>query len=214
MPELKTRETDSSVEKFLDSIKDERKRNDSYKLVKLIKQITRHDAKMWGTSIVGFGSFHYKYESGHEGDSCLVGFSPRKGSITLYLFGGFHRHKALMKKLGKHKTGVGCLYINTLEDVDIDVLREVIEVSLDAIKRINEARKEKKKWKYLLRPSQRDRRSTRSLHSLAQGEQRSYLLSLFSYFLLLPAPYIPFTIASPNSEHFTSFAPSIRRAKS
>lgn len=145
MHELKTKETNASVDEFLESINDERKRSDCYTLVALMKQITGRDAKMWGTSIVGFGNFHYKYDSGHEGDSSLIGFSPRKGSITLYLLGGFHRYEALMKKLGKHKTGVGCLYINTLEDVDIDVLREVIEVSFDAIKRINEARKEKKK---------------------------------------------------------------------
>ena len=145
MSELKTKQTNGSVEKFLGSIADEKKRNDCYKLVKLMKQITGHAAKMWGTSIVGFGSFHYKYDSGREGDSSLVGFSPRKGSITLYLLGGFHRHQDLMKKLGKHKTGVGCLYINTLEDVDLDILQEVIKVSIEAIKRIKEARENKKK---------------------------------------------------------------------
>ena len=126
MAELKTLENDNSVEEFLNTVTDEKKRNDSFSLIKIISKITAFKPKMWGTAIIGFGSYHYKYASGHEGDSCIVGFSPRKQSITLYLMGGFHTDKELLQKLGKHKTGVGCLYINSLDTIDIKILVQII----------------------------------------------------------------------------------------
>jgi len=126
MAELKTLENDNSVEEFLNTVTDEKKRNDSFSLIKIISKITGFKPKMWGTAIIGFGSYHYKYDSGHEGDSCIVGFSPRKQNITLYLMGGFHTNKDLLEKLGKHKTGVGCLYINSLDTIDIKILVQII----------------------------------------------------------------------------------------
>ncbi|MDQ3109661.1 MAG: DUF1801 domain-containing protein [Bacteroidota bacterium] len=134
MAEQKTKETKLSVKKFLGAIPDKQIRDDCYAISDMMESITKAEPKMWGTAIVGFGSYHYKYESGHEGDACLLGFSPRKKNITLYLMGGFHSMTELMSKLGKHKTGKGCLYINTLEDVDVKVLKTVIKGSLAALK--------------------------------------------------------------------------------
>ena len=134
MAELKTKENEASVEKFLGAIADEEKRNASFAVAKIMKQVTGHEAKMWGTSIVGFGSYHYIYDSGHEGDTCMIGFSPRKKDITLYLLGGFQGHAKLLNTLGKHKVGKGCLYISSLADIDIEVLKKIIEVSFDYVK--------------------------------------------------------------------------------
>lgn len=131
--ELKTKENDASVEKFLNAVPDEQKRKDCFKLAKLMEKITGEKAKMWGTAIVGFGSYHYKYASGHEGDTCLVGFSPRKQNLSLYLMGAVTGQDALLKKLGKHKTGKGCLYINKLDDVDEKVLAELVQISIKFI---------------------------------------------------------------------------------
>jgi hypothetical protein len=103
-----------------------------------MKKITKEEPKMWGPSIIGFGSYHYKYASGREGDFFLTGFSPRKQSLTLYIISGFKRYDELMKKLGKHKTGSSCLYINKLEDVDMKVLKTLITESVKYMK--------KKKW--------------------------------------------------------------------
>ena len=142
MAELKTKENDLDVEDFLNAIANENKRKDSFALAKLIKKVTGYKPKMWGTSIVGFGSYHYKYASGHEGDAALIGFSPRKQSFTLYLMCGFHGQGELMKKLGKHKTGKGCLYINNLRDIDTGVLSELIKISMEAIlHRVESAKK-------------------------------------------------------------------------
>jgi hypothetical protein len=126
--ELKTRVTRASVEKFLDGIKDERKRQDCYQLLKIMKKATKAQPKMWGTSIIGFGDHHYVYESGREGDWFIAGFSPRAQNLTLYMMGGFESET--LKKLGKYKTGKGCLYINKLEDVDTKVLDELIAKSV------------------------------------------------------------------------------------
>jgi hypothetical protein len=126
-------------------VADEKKRQDCYVIIKLMKQITRSEPKMWGPSIIGFGSYHYKYDSGHEGDSSLVGFSPRKQNITLYLMGGFRTQPELLKKLGKYKTGGGCLYINNLDDVNIEILRKVIKLSIDSMKQKIETMKKKNK---------------------------------------------------------------------
>jgi len=135
MPELKTKQTDESVIKFLNSVEGEKKRKDSFAVLEIIKEVTRLEPKMWGASIIGFGNYHYKYDSGHEGDMCIVGFSPRKQNITLYLMLGLGNFQELLKNLGKHKTGKGCLYINKLEDVNTDILKQLIKVSVDAIKK-------------------------------------------------------------------------------
>jgi hypothetical protein len=133
--ELKTKPTKADVEKFLNNIKDDKNRDDAFKILKMMKQITREKPKMWGPSIIGFGSYHYKYESGREGDMCIIGFSPRKQSLTIYIMPGFDRYEKLMKKLGKFKTGKSCLYINKLEDVDIKVLRELIAQDVKYMKK-------------------------------------------------------------------------------
>lgn len=129
MAELKTKVNDASIEQFINKIADEEKRSDSRVLVKMMKQITKQPPKIWGPSIVGFGSYHYKYASGREGDMCLIGFSPRKEALTLYGIGGLKRLAPLLKKLGKHKTGKGCLYIKTLNDVDLKVLEGLFSKS-------------------------------------------------------------------------------------
>jgi hypothetical protein len=127
---LKTAQTDQSVEEFLNGISDEKKRQDCYTLLRLMKQVTRAKPKMWGSSIVGLGSYHYKYASGREGDWFLTGFSPRKQNLTLYIMPGFDRYGELLKRLGKHKTGKACLYINKIEDVDLSALRELVKESV------------------------------------------------------------------------------------
>ena len=134
MAELKTKPNKLSVEKFLNSIKDEQKRKDSFQVLEMMKKITKEEPIMWGTSIVGFGKYHYKYESGREGDWFLTGFSPRKQNLTLYIMSGFKRYNELMKKLGKHKTGSSCLYINKLDDIDLKVLKELISESVKYMK--------------------------------------------------------------------------------
>ena len=131
MAELKTKPTASSVESFLKGVADETKRRDALALAALMQKATKAEPKMWGPSIVGFGSYHYKYASGHEGDSCVVGFSPRKDSLTVYLPLGSDRYGDLLAKLGKHKTGKGCLYIKRLSDVDTAVLEEIISSGLE-----------------------------------------------------------------------------------
>jgi hypothetical protein len=132
--ELKTKVNDASVMKFLNGISDEQKQKDSYEILKMMKQITKEEPKMWGSSIVGFGSYHYKGKSGREGDWMLTGFSPRKQNLTLYLMGGFDTHADLLKKLGKFKTSVGCLYIKTLDDVDKKALKELVQASVKRMK--------------------------------------------------------------------------------
>ena len=130
MAELKTKPTEQSVEAFLNGVSDEQKRADSFAVLKLMQELTGAEPKMWGPSIVGFGSYHYKYASGREGDFFLTGFSPRKRNLSLYIIAGFSRYDALMRKLGKFKTGKSCRYIKKLEDVDRDVLKELIKKSV------------------------------------------------------------------------------------
>lgn len=132
MAELKTKVTKVSVDKFLQGIKDEKKREDCYQILKMMKKATKADPKMWGTSIIGFGDHHYVYESGREGDWFIAGFSPRVQNLTLYMMGGFDQE--MIKKLGKYKTGKGCLYINKLEDVDTRVLDKLITMSVKKAK--------------------------------------------------------------------------------
>jgi hypothetical protein len=122
----KTMATEASVEGYLSAIKDEGRRKDCKALSALMTKATKQKPKMWGTSIVGFGSYHYKYESGREGDSCLTGFSSRKGDITLYLVAEFPGREQLLAKLGKHKASGGCLYLRSLGDVDPKVLEKIV----------------------------------------------------------------------------------------
>ena len=123
--ELKTKETRASVAKFVDAVEESR-RADCRALVKMLERATKAKAKMWGSSVVGCGDYHYTYARGRENDWFMAGFSPRKKEFVLYLMGGIHREPALLKKLGKHKTGKGCLYIKQLSDVDTKVLEEIM----------------------------------------------------------------------------------------
>jgi hypothetical protein len=130
MAENKTQPNSKSVEEFLDGIGDPVKQNDSRTLVQMMQEITGSEPVMWGDSIVGFGDFHYKYASGREGDWFQVGFSPRKQSLTIYVMGYLEQYGDILENLGKYKHGKGCLYINRLEDVDMQVLRNLIETSI------------------------------------------------------------------------------------
>ena len=130
MAKLKTSPNDGSVEAFLQSVDNDKKKQDSYAILEMMKDITGAEPQMWGPSIIGFGRYHYQYKSGREGDWFLTGFSPRKQSLTLYIMPGFGRYDDLMNKLGKHKTGKSCLYINKLEDVDQEVLKQLVEHSV------------------------------------------------------------------------------------
>jgi hypothetical protein len=133
--DVKTKVNDASVTDFLNSVADEQKRKDSFEILNLMQRVSNEDAKMWGPSIVGFGSYHYKGASGREGDWMLIGFSPRKQNITLYIMPGVEQYPALMQKLGKHTTGKSCVYIKKLSDVNIDVLKELMAESLKVMKK-------------------------------------------------------------------------------
>jgi len=130
MAELKTKRNDASVETFLEMVEDKHKREDSQVILKLMQEVTGDEPTMWGDSIVGFGSYDYKYASGREGTWFQTGFSPRKQNLTLYIMSGFDRYDELLGKLGKYKTGKSCLYIKKLEDVDLDVLEELVKESV------------------------------------------------------------------------------------
>ena len=132
MAENKTRKTGASVEEFLASIENSRRRADGLAILAMMRQITGLEPEMWGPSIIGFGDYHYKYDSGREGDFFLTGFSPRKQNLTLYIMGGLEGREDLLEKLGKHRTGAACLYINKLADVDTDVLRQLIRISFES----------------------------------------------------------------------------------
>lgn len=129
MPENKTKKNNLSVRAFLDTVRDKDRRKDCDTMLKLMKEMTGEKPKMWGTSMVGFGEYHYKYDSGHEGDYFKTGFSPRKQSITLYIMPGFEKYPELMDKLGKHKVGKSCLYINSLDDIHIPTLKKLVKQS-------------------------------------------------------------------------------------
>ena len=130
MAELKTKPNDQSVEAFLSQVEDERKRQDCYTILAIMRQVTESEAKMWGDSIVGFGSYHYRYASGREGDWFLTGFSPRKQNLTLYIMSGFSGYDSLLAGLGKYKTGKSCLYIKKIEDIDTETLKELVRQSV------------------------------------------------------------------------------------
>ncbi len=131
MPENKTKPTEQTAEAFLNKIEDETLRADCFAISKMMQQVSGMPPVMWGTAIIGFGKYSYKYESGREGEICLMGFSPRKQNITLYVLCGFDGQEALLEKLGKHKTGGGCLYIKKLKDVDTTVLESLIRQSFN-----------------------------------------------------------------------------------
>ena len=137
MAENKTQKTKESVSAFLNAIEDKGRRADCKAIHKMMKESTGKTPRMWGASIVGYGDVHYKYASGREGDWFVCGFSPRKTSITMYLSNGLDHYKSSLKKLGKHKTGVGCLYVKKLEDVDAKVLQKIID---DVAKRQKQAK--------------------------------------------------------------------------
>jgi hypothetical protein len=134
MAELKTRPTDKSVETFLEGVPDERKRRDCFTVLELMKKVTKSEPRMWGPSIVGFGSYHYRYASGREADWMLTGFSPRKQNLTLYIMAGFDGAEELVAKLGKHTTGKSCLYIKRLDDVHLPTLEKLIRGSVRRLK--------------------------------------------------------------------------------
>ena len=135
MTELKTKPTIKSVEQFLKKVENPTKKEDSFKILELMKEVTNEEPIMWGESIVGFGSYHYKYASGREGDWPLVGFSPRKQNLTLYIMSGFDKYEEILENLGKFKTGKSCLYINKLKDVNMRSLKELVSESVKHLKK-------------------------------------------------------------------------------
>lgn len=139
MAQNKTVETEASVTAYLDTIADGRKRKDCADIIKLFSKATGLKPKMWGPGIVGFGSYHYKYDSGREGDAPLAGLAARVNAITLYLSGKFEKRDELLQKFGKHKTSTACIYIQKLEDVDQEVLREMVVRSVEHVRRKNPA---------------------------------------------------------------------------
>lgn len=126
----KTIANDASVNAFIDTVEDERKRADSHELIELMRTITGHEPKLWGNSLVGFDSYHYRYASGREGDFFITGFSPRKTALTVYIMAGFDRYEDRLQRLGPHKTGKSCLYLKNLDAIDRDVLEEIITDSV------------------------------------------------------------------------------------
>lgn len=134
MAEQKTKPTNASVEDFLAAIPDEQLQQDCRELIKMMQKVTGEPPVLWG-NIVGFGKYHYKYDSGHEGYSCLTGFAPRKQNISLYVMGGMLEAQDLLARLGKHKAGKGCLYVKKLSDVDVKVLEQIIKQSVVFLKK-------------------------------------------------------------------------------
>lgn len=143
--EAKTKCNHASVKEFLNRITDEERRADCFAIAKLMEEITGEKPKMWGTSIVGFGTYHYKYGSGREGDWPVTGFSPRKKDLTVYIMMGFEKHVELMKQLGKHSSGKSCLYINRLSDVHVPTLKKLIKTSIKQLRDYMTSRIETKK---------------------------------------------------------------------
>lgn len=135
MAENKTKPTDVSVAEHLAAIADEARRADCATLDKLMRKVTRHKPRMWGPTIVGYGRYKYTYESGHSGESCLAGFAPRKGDISIYFFPEYPDRDALLARLGKHKMGKACLYVRRLSDIDLSVLEQMVSASVGEIKR-------------------------------------------------------------------------------
>ena len=136
MSELKTRPTGASVEAFIEAVEHPRRREDARTLLELMHRVTGEEPVMWGPSIVGYGSYHYRYASGQEADWPVVGFSPRKQNLSIYIMTGFEASDALLSRLGKHKTGKSCLYVNKLADVDLEVLETLVRASVAEMKRM------------------------------------------------------------------------------
>ena len=134
MAEMKTKPTNERVADFLNKIADEERRADCFQVAKIMEEVTGEKATMWGPSIVGFGSYHYKYDSGREGDWLITGFSPRKKDLTLYMMMGFEKHPELMEKLGKHSRAKSCLYIKRLSDIHVPTLKKLIKSSVKDLK--------------------------------------------------------------------------------
>ena len=135
MAELKTKPNDDNVDGFINSVENEQRKGDAQRLLQIMREVTGEEPKMWGTSIIGYGTYHYVYPAGNEGDWMLAGFSPRKQALTIYVMSGFDPHKALMEKLGKFKTGKGCLYVKRLSDIDEPTLRRLISDSIEVVKK-------------------------------------------------------------------------------
>lgn len=131
MAKNKTTETSGSVTDFINAVDNEAKRNDAFELVKIMQNVTGFEPKMWGPSIIGFGSYHYKYDSGHEGDAPLAGFSPRKAATTVYFYLPEENREELLSKLGKHTSSKACIYIKKLSDIDIEILKKIILSSME-----------------------------------------------------------------------------------
>lgn len=136
MAKNKTTETNCSVTEFVNKVENEGKRSDSFKLIEVFKSITGFEPKMWGPTIIGFGSYHYKYESGHEGDAPLAGFSPRKDSLVIYFATEYESREALLSQLGKHKSSKSCVYVKKLSDIDIKVLEMMTINSMAYVKKL------------------------------------------------------------------------------
>lgn len=136
MAKNKTTETDSSVTDFINTVEDEAKRNDGFELLKIMQQASGFEAKMWGPSIIGFGSYHYKYESGHEGDAPLAGYSPRKAAISLYFYLTDEDREKLLPKFGKFKPAKGCIYVKKLADIDLEILKKMIVLSVENLNKL------------------------------------------------------------------------------
>lgn len=136
MAELKTKPHQGDVQQFIESIEHPKRKEDSKELLKIFAEILNEEPVLWGPSIIGYGSYHYKYPTGREGDWFLAGLSPRKQNMTLYIMAGFENYEELLSKLGKYKTGKSCLYINKLEDVNIDVLKKLIKESAKHVSQI------------------------------------------------------------------------------
>lgn len=131
MASNKTTETQDSVTDFINAVENEAKRKDAFELLKILQETTDFEPKMWGPSIIGFGSYHYKYDSGHEGDAPLAGFSPRKAAMTIYFYLPEEKREELLSKLGKHTSSKACIYIKKLTDIDIEILKKIVLLSME-----------------------------------------------------------------------------------
>ncbi|CAC9975032.1 DUF1801 domain-containing protein [Flavobacterium sp. WLB] len=136
MAKNKTAETQSSVIDFINTVDSEAKRNDAFELVKIMKAITGFEPKMWGPSIIGFGTYHYKYATGHEGDAPLAAFSPRKAATTVYFYLPEEKREELFSNLGKYKVSKACIYIKKLADIDVEILKKIISLSIEEVKNL------------------------------------------------------------------------------
>lgn len=135
MSENKTRPTNASVSDFINAVENDTRRKDAHVLLGIMQELTGEPAVMWGNSIIGFGRYHYKYDSGREGDMILTGFSPRKSNLSLYVGAKAERNNMYLEKLGKHKTGSSCLYVNKLADIDLEVLKDLIKSNYEYVKK-------------------------------------------------------------------------------